>query len=53
VLIDVDAYLTDQSRRGRFSGAVRITRGSQILLDQGYGTADRQRRRPNTPQTAF
>ncbi len=53
MLMDVDAYLTDQSRCGRFSGAVRITRRGQILLDQGYGAADRQRGRPNTPQTAF
>jgi len=53
VLMDVDAYLTDQSHRKRFSGAVRITRGGQILLDQDYGAADRQRGRPNTPQTAF
>ncbi len=53
MLIDVDTYLTDQSRRGRFGGAVHITRGGQVLLNQGYGAADRQRMRPNTPQTAF
>jgi len=51
--IDVDAYMTEESRRGRFSGAVRLTCRGQILLDQGYGAADRQRGRPNTPQTAF
>jgi len=53
VQIEVDAYLTEESQRGRFSGAVRISQRGHILVDHGYGAADRRRGRPNTPRTAF
>lgn len=53
MLSEVDADLVEQSRRGRFSGAVRVTRKGQILLDRGYGAADRRSERLNTPRTAF
>jgi CubicO group peptidase (beta-lactamase class C family) len=53
MLVDVDADLREQSRRGRFSGAVCVSQRGHILLDQGYGTADCEQGRPNTPQTAF
>ncbi len=50
---EVDADLREQSLRGRFSGAVRVSQRGHILLNQGYGAADRAQGRPNTPRTAF
>lgn len=53
VATDIDAYLTEQTRRQRFSGSALVTRGLAPLLDRGYGLANRGERKPNTPQTAF
>jgi CubicO group peptidase (beta-lactamase class C family) len=36
-----------------FMGAVRVARGSDTLLDQGYGYADLEWKVPNSPQTKF
>lgn len=35
------------------SGAVVVTQNGKVILDKGYGFADRQRRILNTPNTAF
>ncbi len=48
-----DAYLAEQTASGRFSGAVLVAREGRILLEKGYGLADRERAVPNTPQTRF
>lgn len=37
----------------RFAGAVRVERGGRVLLDRGYGLANRERGVPNTPTTRF
>ncbi len=36
-----------------FSGAALVARDGKILLQRGYGLADRQSKRPNTEQTRF
>ena len=48
----LDEYLTRLEPFG-FSGAVLVAREEQILLDRGFGTADRENRIPNTSQTIF
>ena len=52
-LVDLEAYLAQQSQQGRFSGSVLLSQDRQRLIDRGYGAADRGTGRPNTPQTAF
>jgi CubicO group peptidase (beta-lactamase class C family) len=37
----------------RFMGAVLVARGSDILLNQGYGFADLEWKIPNSPKTKF
>jgi CubicO group peptidase (beta-lactamase class C family) len=49
----LEAYLVEQSRQGRLNGAVLVRRAGELLLDQGFGSADRTDGRPNTPETAF
>lgn len=51
--VELETYLAEQSQRGRWSGAVFVSRGGQTMLDRAYGVADRRTRRPNTLQTAF
>jgi CubicO group peptidase (beta-lactamase class C family) len=48
-LPEIDAFLQDQG----FSGAVLIAQDDQILLNKGYGYADRNRMTLNTPQARF
>jgi CubicO group peptidase (beta-lactamase class C family) len=47
------AFLTQQARRGCFSGAVLVRQGGAALLDRSYGVADRATGRLNAPATAF
>lgn len=47
--IELDRLLQSKS----FSGAVLIAQDDHILLNQGYGYADRRRLITNTPQTRF
>lgn len=53
----VTAALDDALRRyadlGRFTGAVLVARGDEVLLSQGYGSANVEHAVPNTPQTRF
>jgi CubicO group peptidase (beta-lactamase class C family) len=49
----VNAYLQPQAASHYFSGSVLIERGSQILLDRGYGMADEARRISDGPNTVF
>ena len=51
--MDLHAYLSEESERGRFSGSVLITQRGTRLLEGGYGEADRKRLLPNTPRTEF
>lgn len=48
---DLDAYLTARTELGRFSGAVLVARGAEILFRKGYGYADVASRTPFTPET--
>src|SRR5262245_7013546 len=47
----LDAYLSECTRLGRFSGAVLVERDTTTLLRKGYGYADVAARRPFTPET--
>ena len=51
--MEIDAYLSAESKAGRFSGSVLAARRGVEELKQGYGEADRERKLPNTPQTEF
>jgi len=48
----VDEYLTRLSGLG-FTGAVVVSKDGQVLLEKGYGSADRKRNLPITKDTAF
>jgi CubicO group peptidase (beta-lactamase class C family) len=47
------AWLGQQAKAGRFSGAVLVARGGRPVVKQATGFADRQRRRPNAVDTRF
>ncbi|MEE8169943.1 MAG: serine hydrolase domain-containing protein [Phycisphaerae bacterium] len=48
----LDEYLTRLSRLG-FSGSAIVARNSDVILQKGYGLADRERNRPVTTNTIF
>ncbi|NER13495.1 serine hydrolase [Leptobacterium flavescens] len=48
----IDRYLTEGVANG-FSGAVLISRNGEIVLNKGYGLANRAEKRHNTPKTVF
>ncbi len=48
-----DAFLARETAASRFGGAVLVARQGRILLEKGYGLADRELGLPNTPQTRF
>jgi CubicO group peptidase (beta-lactamase class C family) len=47
------AYLGRLAASGRFTGTVLVARDGRVLLDAGYGLADRAARTPNRPATIF
>jgi CubicO group peptidase (beta-lactamase class C family) len=49
----IDRYVSELVDAGIFQGVVLVARDGQMLLNRGYGFADRARRVPNTPQTRF
>ena len=49
----LDAWLTSENEADRFSGAVLVTRGNEVLLRRAYGLADRGLNVPITPETRF
>ena len=49
---ELDRYLARLAAYG-YSGSVLVARGGRVLLHQGYGLADRARRRPYTAETLF
>jgi CubicO group peptidase (beta-lactamase class C family) len=51
--MDVDAFVARLATGDEFSGVVLLTRHGQPLVRRGYGLADRQTGRPNTPETPF
>jgi len=46
----IDRYLTAMEALG-FSGAIIVSEGDEVVLRKGYGYANRETRRPYTPQT--
>jgi CubicO group peptidase (beta-lactamase class C family) len=46
-------YLGALTGAGKFSGTVLVARGGRVVLDAGYGLADRATRAPNRPGTIF
>jgi len=50
--VEVDARLQALERSG-FSGAVLWIRKDSVILEKGYGLADREAGRPITPRTVF
>src|SRR5947209_20167797 len=48
----LDEYLTRGSRFG-FSGAALVVKNGAVVLEKGYGLADRTQRTPNSPATLF
>lgn len=39
--------------RGGFSGTLLVARGDRVILERGYGLADRETGEPNRPETVF
>lgn len=48
----VDSLLTKEVENG-FSGSVLISENDNVMLDKGYGLADREQNIPNTENTKF
>lgn len=53
VSADLDAMMQKITDKGLFTGAVLVARDGQIVLNKGYGFADRERKILNMPQTQF
>src|SRR5436309_12308533 len=49
----IDAYLQPYIQSGNFSGDVAVEKNGKLVLDRGYGLADRERRVLNTGATRF
>ena len=50
---EIDALVQENYQKGVYDGAVLVARDGQVILSQGYGFADREKKIPNTPQTKF
>jgi len=48
----IDAHLTQGVANG-FSGAVLVSKGEKILINKGYGLADKDKQLLNSPSTIF
>jgi CubicO group peptidase (beta-lactamase class C family) len=49
----VAAFVEDLAARDEFAGSVLLSQHGKPLVRRGYGLADRERRRPNRPDTPF
>ena len=49
----MEQIIRQSADREEFSGSVLVARGDQILLDQGYGLANREWNIPNDGETKF
>jgi CubicO group peptidase (beta-lactamase class C family) len=50
---ELDTILQKVTKADVFSGSVLAARDGQIILSQGYGLADREKKTPNTAQTRY
>jgi len=50
---DIEAFTARSAARDEFSGVVLLARHGRALVRRGFGLADRQAGRPNTPETPF
>ncbi len=50
---EADAFLTSETEAGRFSGAVLVAYAGEVILNKGYGLADREAQIPVTSDTKF
>jgi CubicO group peptidase (beta-lactamase class C family) len=53
VMDEIEAWLTQMSQDGDFTGSVLVAQDGVVLLSKGYGLADREQGIQNTPQTRF
>ena len=49
----LDTYLAESTRTFRFSGAVLVARGTDVVLVKGYGMADISKGTPNAPHIRY
>ncbi|MGB2963552.1 MAG: serine hydrolase domain-containing protein [Anaerolineales bacterium] len=49
----IDDLFTRYTKADKFSGAVLVAKGDQVLFRNGYGFANREEQIPNTPDTQF
>jgi CubicO group peptidase (beta-lactamase class C family) len=49
----LEAYVQQFVQAGSFNGTVLVADQGQVVLQRGYGLADRARLQPNTPDTRF
>ena len=49
----LDDFLTKQTTERSLSGSVLVAREGKLLLNNGYGEADREKKVPNTARTKF
>ncbi len=52
-ITNIQTYLETISERGNFSGAVWVARGDEVLINEGYGLANREAQIPITTETRF
>jgi CubicO group peptidase (beta-lactamase class C family) len=50
---ELDALVKAYTDQGKFSGAVLVARGDEVLLRKGYGIANLEHDIPNRPETVF
>jgi CubicO group peptidase (beta-lactamase class C family) len=53
IIAELDRFVIAESTADRFSGAVLLARGNEILYGKGVGSASRESDRPNTLDTVF
>ena len=49
----LDDYVKQYEKAGLFSGSVLVADHGRVLLQKGYGLANREKNTPNTPETRF
>lgn len=52
-IAQLEAAMHEHEAADRFSGAVLVARGGEVLFERAYGMADRERGIPNTVETRF